>query len=176
SRTLGLRMRRLLLATLLGILLGGVAGAGERTQPLLLMLRGRDSPALDRWLAHSHRRPLDPAAFGRRFGASPETVARATRWLEARGLAVRRVYAGRTLIEFDGPPDAVAAAFQVRLGRAHGRWRSARPTVAPLDGTGQRISIPAIGQADAAGVANFRNAFGLPPGTIESVVAGDDPG
>src|SRR5581483_10423122 len=133
SRTLGLRMRRLLLATLLGILLGGVAGAGERTQPLLLMLRGRDSPALDRWLAHSHRRPLDPAAFGRRFGASPETVARATRWLEARGLAVRRVYAGRTLIEFDGPPDAVAAAFQVRLGRAHGRWRSARPPVAPLD-------------------------------------------
>src|SRR5690348_11775342 len=119
-------MRRSLLAALLGILLGGVAAGAERTQPLLLVLRGRNPAALDRWLAHPHRRALDPATLGRRFGATDEAVARATRWLEARGLTVRSTYAGRTLIEFDGPPAAVASAFQVRLGRAHGKYRTPR--------------------------------------------------
>src|SRR5436309_3486154 len=133
------------------------------------------------------------------------------------------------MIQFGGPPAAVAAAFGVRLVRAHGRFRSARPpllhaelgaldvlgldgvraaprfavgpaarttgnrfyispadfrriygldapAVAALAGAGQRISIPAIGDADGAAVANFRAFFGLPPTTLHSIVAGQDPG
>src|SRR5207253_289842 len=49
------------------------------------------------------------------------------------------------------------------------------PSVAPLTGAGQRISIPAIGEADGDAVANFRAFFGLPPTTLRDVVAGQDP-
>src|SRR5207237_146912 len=171
-----------------------------------------------RVVAGRRRRWLDPHEVGRRFGASPRSLRRAARWLRARGLRVRHRFADRTLIQFDGPPAAVAAAFDVRLGRAHGRFRSSRPpllhaelgaldvlgldgvraaprfavgpaarttghrfyispadfrriygldapAVAALAGAGQRISIPAIGDADGAAVANFRAFFGLPPTT-----------
>ena len=223
-------MRRLsLLATVLPALLAGVAGAQERTQPLLLVLRGRNPHGLERFIARPHRRWLEPQEFGRRFGASPASLEHATDWLRARGLRVRHRYAGRTLIEFDGTPEAVREAFGVRLGRAHGRFRASRtpvvpaelgaldvlgldgaravprlaaqptartagnrfyispadfrriygldaPTVASLTGAGQRISVPAIGDADGSAVANFRAFFGLPPATLRTVVAGQDPG
>ncbi|TMB01676.1 MAG: hypothetical protein E6J70_07925 [Deltaproteobacteria bacterium] len=210
-------MRRLgLLATVLASLIASAAGADERTQPLLLVLRGRNPLGLERFIAAPRRHWLDPHEFGRRFGASPRSLRRAARWLRARGLRVRHRFADRTLIQFDGPPAAVAAAFDVRLGRAHGRFRSSRPpllpaelgaldvlgldgaraaprftvgpaartagnrfyispadfrhiygldapAVASLSGAGQRISIPAIGDADGDAVANFRAFFGLPP-------------
>src|SRR5207249_1676839 len=196
------RMRRVgLLATVLASLVASAAGGEERTQPLLLVLRGRNPLGLERFIARPHRRWLDPHEFGRRFGASPRSLRSATRWLRTQGLRVRHRFADRTMIQFDGPPAAVAAAFGVRLVRAHGRFRSARPPLlhaelgaldvlgldgvraAPrfaagpaLAGAGQRISIPAIGDADGAAVANFRAFFGLPPTTLHSIVAGQDPG
>ena len=223
-------MRRVgLLATVLASLVASAAGGEERTQPLLLVLRGRNPLGLERFIARPHRRWLDPHEFGRRFGASPRSLRSATRWLRTQGLRVRHRFADRTMIQFDGPPAAVAAAFGVRLVRAHGRFRSARPpllhaelgaldvlgldgvraaprfavgpaarttgnrfyispadfrriygldapAVAALAGAGQRISIPAIGDADGAAVANFRAFFGLPPTTLHSIVAGQDPG
>src|SRR2546425_8387658 len=223
-------MRRVgLLAMVLVSLLAGVAGAQERTQPLILVLRGRNPLGLEHFIARPRDHWLDPHEFGRRFGASPRSLRRAATWLRAQGLRVRHRFADRTLIQFDGPPAAVAAAFGVRLGRAHGRFRGARPpllpaelgalgvlgldgaravprlavrpaarttgnrfyispadfrhiygldapAVAPLDGAGQRISIPAIGEADGDAVANFRAFFGLPPTTLRTVVAGADTG
>ena len=223
-------MRRLgLVAAVLSTLLGGVARGQERTQPLLLVLRGRDAHGLERFIARSHRHWLDPHEFGQRFGAPPASVRRAARWLRANGLRVRHRYADRTLIECDDPPDAVARTFGVRLGRAHGRFRASHPpvvpaelgaldvlgldgartvprfairpaartpgnrfyispadfrrmygldapTVAPLTGAGQRISVPALGDADGTAVANFRAFFGLPPATVKTVIAGHDPG
>src|SRR3989441_4469785 len=222
-------MRRVgLLAMVLVSLLAGVAGAQERTQPLLLVLRGRNPLGLEHFIARPRDHWLDPHEFGRRFGASPRSLRRAATWLRAQGLRVRHRFADRTLIQFDGPPAAVEAAFGVRLGRAHGRFRSSRPprppaelgaldvlglegartapritvrpaartpgnrfyispadfrriygldapSVAPLTGAGQRISIPAIGQADGDAVANFRAFFGLPPTTLRAVVAGEGP-
>src|SRR5438128_4110563 len=218
-----------LVAAVLSVLLGGVARGQERTQPLLLVLRGRDAHGLERFIARSHRHWLDPHAFGQRFGAPPASGRRAARWLRANGLRVRHRYAGRTLIEFDGPPDAVARTFGVRLGRAHGRFRASHPpvvpaelgaldvlgldgartvprfairpaartpgnrfyispadfrrmygldapTVAPLTGAGQRISVPAIGDADGTAGADFRAFFGLPPTGLGAVVVGQDPG
>ena len=223
-------MRRVgLLALVFVSLLVGVAGAQERTQPLMLVLHGRNPLGLEHFIARPHRRWVDPHEFGRRFGASPRSVRRTSAWLRAQGLRVRHRFADRTLIQFDGPPAAVEAAFGVRLGRAHGRFRSSRPprppaelgaldvlglegartapritvrpaartpgnrfyispadfrriygldapSVAPLTGAGQRISIPAIGEADGDAVANFRAFFGLPPTTLRDVVAGQDPG
>src|SRR5437763_11189312 len=121
-------MRRVgLLATVLASLVASAAGGEERTQPLLLVLRGRNPLGLERFIARPHRRWLDPHEFGRRFGASPRSLRSATRWLRTQGLRVRHRFADRTMIQFDGPPAAVAAAFGVRLVRAHGRFRSARP-------------------------------------------------
>ena len=176
-------MRRLgLVVAVLSVLLGGVARGQEHTQPLLLVLRGRDAHGLERFIARSHRHWLDPHEFGQRFGAPPASVRRAARWLRANGLRVRHRYADRTLIEFDGPPDAVARTFGVRLGRAHGRFRASHPPVVPaelgaldvlgLDGarTVPRFAIrPAArtpGNRFYISPADFRRMYGLDAPTV----------
>lgn len=75
------------------------------------------SPDFHRWLT--------PEEFGRRFGASDETVARIVDWLQGHGFAIDGVAAGRQWIHFSGTARQVDEAFRAPIhefvvdGRVH---------------------------------------------------------
>src|SRR5262249_59916014 len=102
-------MRSSLLA--LAVVLTAQAGSAE----VLIGLRGRDDPGLARFFVQqegdANPRWLPPAEFTARFGASPQTVRRVSRWLHDAGCSVQRV--GRQFVRCrhgnpGAPPASVA--------------------------------------------------------------------
>ena len=95
------------------------AFAAGRRPVTVVALHGRDDAGLDALLARQqdpqspgHQRWLTPEEFGRRFGARPRDLKRASRWLRARGCRVQRfpnrqllVCTGQTVT--DVPPAVV---------------------------------------------------------------------
>ncbi len=86
--------------------------------------RGR--PEFHRWLT--------PAAFGQRFGVSPQDVETVRGWLQSKGFRLDATPAGRRALVFSGTVAQMDAAFQTRLReyRWHGERHlanSAAPTI-----------------------------------------------
>lgn len=65
------------------------------------------SPQYHRWLT--------PADYGARFGASDATIAALSGWLEANGLQVGTLPAGRAHLPFTGDKENIEAAFHTRI-------------------------------------------------------------
>ncbi len=91
------------------------------------MLREQQDPT-----SANFRRWLTPEEFGARFGASPETLTRATQWLESQGFTVESTARGRGWIVFSGTAGQAQDAFRIEIRRyqAGGRLHFA-PTRAP---------------------------------------------
>ena len=100
---------KLVLALILsGAALAGRADSASRPQ-VLVVLAGRDEAGLSALLERQqdpgspdYRRWLTPREFGARFGARPQDVRRASRWLRTAGCRVRR-FASRSLVACIGP-------------------------------------------------------------------------
>ncbi|MGB7987043.1 MAG: chitobiase/beta-hexosaminidase C-terminal domain-containing protein [Terracidiphilus sp.] len=60
---------------------------------------------------------LKPEEFGRLYGPADSDVAAVTAWLQAHGLSVNQVHAGRLAIEFSGSAGQVSEAFQTQIHR-----------------------------------------------------------
>jgi subtilase family serine protease len=99
---------------------------------LLLKMDPQKQAELDRLIAEQQDRSsanfhkwLSPAEFGRKFGRTPEEVARVKNWLLSQGLKVDRVSNSCTMINFSGTAAAVNVAFQAHMhdyfvnGRLH---------------------------------------------------------
>jgi len=89
---------------------------------LSLRLRGGADGELANLLEAQHdprsadfHRWLSPADFGRRFGASDETVAVVFDWLQGHGFAVDGIAAGRQWIHFSGTAGQVEEAFRTPI-------------------------------------------------------------
>jgi len=98
----------------------GPAPADLPLERVTLALRTRPdaSADLDRVLAAQHdpaspgyRRWLTPEEFGKRFGASDESIAAVLDWLQAHGFTIDDVAAGRHWIHFSGTAGQVEEAF-----------------------------------------------------------------
>lgn len=79
------------------------AGAAAELDALLEAQQDPASPEYHRWVT--------PEEFGRRFGASDEAIGAVLDWLQAHGLAVDDVAAGRQWIHLSGTAGQVAEAF-----------------------------------------------------------------
>jgi subtilase family serine protease len=60
---------------------------------------------------------LTPEQFGEQFGPADADIQAVTGWLTSQGFEVRRVAAGRTVIEFSGTAGAVRQAFHTEIHR-----------------------------------------------------------
>ena len=76
---------------------------------LLAAQQNPHSPLYHHWLT--------PAQFGARFGASPASLAQASRWLVSQGFSIVEIPAGRGLIYFSGSAAQVDEAFHSPLHR-----------------------------------------------------------
>ncbi len=233
---------------------GGPASAGVRLERVLLLLEptAAQRKALDAELAAQldpasaeYHHWLTPAEFAASYGNSGTDVAAVVKWLEAQGLVVAGLPAGRGWIEFSGTVAQVEQAFQTQvdsLATADGtRYGLVKPIAVPAalrplihglvsldgvtataavtaaqamavsaqeaagaktllqagamtpglaaeglhldalhaagaDGTGETIAIAARSGVQAADVAAFRKAFGLPGSEVRMVANGPDPG
>jgi hypothetical protein len=101
-------------------------GAVEDGMTLRLYLVLRRSPAqqadLDNLLARQQQRTaaeyhkwLTPKAFGARFGASQEDIAKLSGWLESHGLKVRGVLNNASIIDFEATAGQVRDTFHTQL-------------------------------------------------------------
>jgi trimeric autotransporter adhesin len=76
-------------------------------QSFLLSAHQQSSPGYHKWLA--------PGEFGTRFGAADSDVQQVTAWMQSHGLAVAKVSAGKTSIEFSGTIGQVNEAFHTSI-------------------------------------------------------------
>ncbi|MGA2219515.1 MAG: protease pro-enzyme activation domain-containing protein, partial [Terracidiphilus sp.] len=101
-------------------------GAVDDGMPLRLYLVLQRSPAqqadLENLLARQQQRTageyhkwLTPKAFGARFGASTEDLAKLTGWLESHGLKVRSVLNNASIIDFEATAGQVRDTFHAQL-------------------------------------------------------------
>ena len=67
------------------------------------------SPQYHQWLT--------PAAFGDRFGANQQDLARVTAWLTAHGFTIDEIPAGRGLVEFSGTAGQIFDTFHTEIHR-----------------------------------------------------------
>ncbi len=102
----------------------GAAAGTHRMERMILVLQPDASQrtALDALLEAQHdpnspqyQKWLTPESFGERFGASPNDVAQVVRWLNAHGLEVEEISAGRQSIVFSGTAAQVESAFSTRI-------------------------------------------------------------
>jgi len=117
--------------------------AGEISTTFDVALAQRDQPALNAFLrglttasSPDYRHFVTPAQFASRFGASAAVVATVRSYLESYGLHVRRLDAGRTLLEMTGRSADIARAFAtpvetVRLADGTLRAQFARAATLP---------------------------------------------
>lgn len=104
---------------------GALADSQPLTRMLLLLQR---SPEQERSLQQlldaqqtkgsaSYHAWLTPEDFGKQFGPSDADVQAVTDWLTRQGFQVKKVAAGRTVIEFDGNVGQVCNAFHTEIHR-----------------------------------------------------------
>lgn len=86
--------------------------SAAQSQALADLLAGQVDPA-----SPLYHRWLSPAEFGARFGVADEDVQAVTSWLEAHGLTVDEVPAGRRAVVFSGTAAQLGAAFGTELHR-----------------------------------------------------------
>ncbi|MGD0628767.1 MAG: protease pro-enzyme activation domain-containing protein [Terracidiphilus sp.] len=89
---------------------------------LLLQRSPEQQAGLDNLLARQqqptaseYHKWLTPKEFGARFGASPEDIAKLSRWLESHGLQVRSVLNNASMIDFAATAGQVREAFHTEL-------------------------------------------------------------
>ncbi len=89
---------------------------------LLLQRSPAQQAGLDNLLARQqqptapeYHKWLTPKEFGARFGASPEDIAKLSRWLESHGFQVRSVLNNASTIDFAGTAGQVREAFHTEL-------------------------------------------------------------
>ena len=127
----------------LGRVMLPAADAGGTQGSYLLLLRPEDPQQLQS-LLQAQQNPasgeyhhwLTPGAFAARFGVVDSDLAAVVGWVQSQGLTVKRVSAGRTVLEFSGPAAQVESAFGVH------RLAGNRPAAAGGPGTAE-LSIPA---------------------------------
>ncbi|MGC9194316.1 MAG: S53 family peptidase [Syntrophobacteraceae bacterium] len=89
----------------------------EKLDQLIAQQQDSSSANFHKWLT--------PAEFGRRFGRSPEEIARVKNWLLSQGLRIESVSNSHTMINFSGTAAALNNAFQAHMhdynvnGRLH---------------------------------------------------------
>jgi hypothetical protein len=76
-------------------------------QSFLLQAHQQTSAGFHKWLA--------PGEFGKQFGAADADIEQLKSWLQAHGLTVAKVSAGRTAIEFSGTVGQVSDAFHTSI-------------------------------------------------------------
>ena len=76
-------------------------------QSFLLSAHQQSSPSYHKWLA--------PGEFGTRFGAADSDIQQVTGWMQSHGLAVAKVSAGKTSIEFSGTIGQINQAFHTSI-------------------------------------------------------------
>src|SRR6202167_1401131 len=101
-------------------------GAVEDAKPLHLFLLLQRSPAqqadLDNLVARQQQKGapeyhkwLTPAQFGARFGASPQDIAKLSKWLQSHGFQIRSVLNNASMIDFAATAGQVRQAFHTQL-------------------------------------------------------------
>ncbi len=109
----------------------------------LLLLRPGDSQQLQS-LLQAQQNPasveyhhwLTPSAFAARFGLVDSDLAAVVGWVQSQGLTVKRISAGRTVVEFSGPAALIESAFGVHRLAGNSQSTAGGPVSAEL-------SIPA---------------------------------
>lgn len=102
---------------------GAVPDSQPITHMLLLLQRSADQELALRQLldaqmtkgSASYHAWLTPDQFGKQFGPSDSDVQAVTDWLTKQGFQIRKVYAGKTVIEFDGIAAQVRNAFHTEI-------------------------------------------------------------
>ena len=89
------------------LVLSGRPGAADALSRLLASQQDPSSPLFHRWIT--------PEEFGRRFGASDETLAVVVDWLQGHGFTVDRMAAGRRWVNFSGTVRQVEDAFRAPI-------------------------------------------------------------
>lgn len=79
----------------------------SEVQSYLQSAHQTSSPNFHKWLA--------PGEFGKRFGAADSDVQQVTAWMQAHGLTVEKVAAGKSAIEFNGTIGQVNQAFHASI-------------------------------------------------------------
>jgi hypothetical protein len=137
----------------------GEADGSQRSGRLLLILQRspEQESALQSYLQQVHQpnspnfhKWLTPASFGQQFGAADSDLEQLTGWLQAHGLAVAKVVAGKNAIEFSGTVGQVQTAFHTSIHtyKVDGEIHHANAT-AP--------QIPAAFNAIVAGVSQLND-------------------
>jgi hypothetical protein len=101
-------------------------GPVEDAKPLHLFLLLQRSPAqqadLDNLVARQQQKGapeyhkwLTPARFGARFGASPQDIAKLSKWLQSHGFQIRSVLNNASMIDFAATAGQVREAFHTQL-------------------------------------------------------------
>jgi hypothetical protein len=102
---------------------------GQETalQELLKLQQTKGSPSFHKWLT--------PEEFGARFGPSDTELAPLKNWLASHGFTVKRVSAGRTVLEFSGTAGQVQNAFRTEIHkyivRGQEHWANNRDVQIP---------------------------------------------
>src|SRR5579862_4167551 len=98
----------------LELVLARTAAQSKALEGLLADQQDAKSPRYHQWLT--------PAQFGTRFGASAQSVAMLTGWLEAQGFGVDPLPANRSQLRFHGTKAQVEGAFhtQIHVFEVHG--------------------------------------------------------
>ncbi|HYA63079.1 MAG TPA: protease pro-enzyme activation domain-containing protein, partial [Candidatus Sulfotelmatobacter sp.] len=104
---------------------GALADSQPMTRMLLLLQRSQEQELALRQLmdaqlttgSGSYHAWLTPEQFGKQFGPSDADVQAVTDWLTRAGFRVKKVAAGRTVVEFDGNAGQVRNAFHTEIHR-----------------------------------------------------------
>jgi hypothetical protein len=89
------------------VVLNRPAAQEAALQSFLQGAHDKNSAGYHKWLARGE--------FGQRFGAADSDIAQLTGWLESHGLAVAKVSAGKTAVEFSGTVGQVNEAFHTSI-------------------------------------------------------------
>jgi hypothetical protein len=158
------------------------AGPIPASQPMQLTLRlalaADRSAALDQFLAlqtkpqsAAYHQWLTPQQFATQFGATDDTIANTTAWLQSQGLSVEAISPARTRITISGTAGQVQSAFAVTLHRyqlanalyvGNSNQPSLPSEVAPLiagvSGLNDLPTAAPLALADATSTARIRSA------------------
>jgi hypothetical protein len=104
---------------------GALADSQPMTRMLLLLQRSQEQELALRQLmdaqltkgSGSYHAWLTPEQFGKQFGPADADVQAVTDWLTREGFQVKKVAAGRTVVEFDGNAGQVRNAFHTEIHR-----------------------------------------------------------
>jgi hypothetical protein len=152
----------------------GQVDASQPSGRLLLVLQRspEQESALQEFLQQAHQQNspnfhkwLTPAAFAQKFGAADSDIEQLTGWLQAHGLTVAKVSAGKDAIEFSGTIAQVQTAFHTSIhtytvnGETHHANATAPQIPAAFSnivaGVTQLNDFKPVSQAKLAGQATY---------------------